>query len=478
MKKNPHANKRDQAKPARSVRKPTRPIESRNESGNREKTARFNKEERSPGRRSYQAEAGERPVRARFSASPDKPFKKPYRASADAPDKRTSFYEKPANASYSKPFSRRSAETEKPPRRNTDSRRPFAPSSHSTYADKRKKFDREERPANRETEIRQPFRQPFADKKRRDADEPRQPRDFSAKRRQSDDFPTDRKRAPRTPYASKEKETDTRKPFERKYAPKSAPTTFRRNFVRRGQEIDKDNPHQPIRLNRYIANAGICSRRDADLLIEAGEIRVNSKIVTEMGYRVNPSDVVKYGNRTLNREKMVYLLLNKPKDFITTTDDPDERKTVMDLVRNACEQRIYPVGRLDRNTTGLLLFTNDGETAGKLAHPSNNVKKIYQVELNKPIAEKDFLRVQEGVELEDGKAVVDELSIVSPDATIVGMGLHIGRNRIVRRIFEHLGYEVVRLDRVAYAGLTKKDLPRGKWRFLSEKEVIRLKYFV
>lgn len=244
------------------------------------------------------------------------------------------------------------------------------------------------------------------------------------------------------------------------------------------KEIKSGTGNHTIRLNRYIANAGICSRRDADILIESGEIKVNGKVVTELGYQVNPNDTVKYGNRVLNKEKMVYVLLNKPKDFITTTEDPDERKTVMDLVKNACEQRIYPVGRLDRNTTGLLLLTNDGELAEKLAHPSNNIKKVYQVELDKAITNVDYQKIIDGVELEDGKVTIDELAIVTPDRTTLGLEIHLGRNRIVRRLFEHLGYEVIKLDRVIYAGLTKKDLPRGHWRFLNEKEVITLKYLI
>jgi 23S rRNA pseudouridine2605 synthase len=230
-------------------------------------------------------------------------------------------------------------------------------------------------------------------------------------------------------------------------------------------------------LNRYIANAGVCSRRDADTLIESGEIKVNGKVITEMGYKVQPGDLVKYGNRVLNREKLVYVLLNKPKDFITTTNDPNERKTVMDLVKDACDQRIYPVGRLDRNTTGLLLLTNDGELADKLAHPSNEIKKVYQVELDKPLTVEDFDQIKAGLTLEDGPVKVDDLAIVTPDGMVVGIEIHSGRNRIVRRIFEHLGYEVLKLDRTVYAGLDKKDLPRGNWRFLSEKEVVKLKFF-
>jgi len=241
---------------------------------------------------------------------------------------------------------------------------------------------------------------------------------------------------------------------------------------------EEDFGTEELRLNRYIANAGICSRRDADALIAAGEIKVNGEVVTEMGYKVLPEDTVQYGKTNLNREKSVYVLLNKPKDFITTTEDPDGRRTVMDLVAGASKERIFPVGRLDRNTTGLLLFTNDGEVAQKLSHPSHKNKKIYQVELSQPLAEEDLRKIADGLELEDGKAVVDDVAVVAGNAHFVGIEIHIGRNRIVRRIFEHLGYEVVALDRVQYAGLTKKDLPRGKWRFLSEQEVIRMKYFL
>ena len=233
-----------------------------------------------------------------------------------------------------------------------------------------------------------------------------------------------------------------------------------------------------IRLNRYISNAGICSRRDADKLIEAGEIKVNNKVVTEMGYQVKPTDIVKYGNRKLNREKPVYLLLNKPKDFLTTTDDPNDRKTVMELVKNATESRIYPVGRLDRNTTGLLLLTNDGELADKLTHPSNEIEKIYQAELDKPLTDEDFEKIKEGLTLEDGEIKVDDLAKVTPDGYVIGVKIHSGKNRIVRRIFEHLGYEVTKLDRTTFSGLTKKDLPRGSWRFLTERELVKLKYLM
>jgi 23S rRNA pseudouridine2605 synthase len=233
-----------------------------------------------------------------------------------------------------------------------------------------------------------------------------------------------------------------------------------------------------FRLNKYIANSGICSRREADDLIAQGLITVNGEVITEMGHKVKKSDRVIYQGKRINPEKPVYVLLNKPKDFITTTDDPMERKTVMKLVENACEERIFPVGRLDRNTTGLLLFTNDGELTAKLSHPSNEVKKIYQVTLDKPLTYNHEEEIRAGLTLEDGDVKVDDMQVLSIDRTILGLEIHIGRNRIVRRLFAHLGYEVTALDRVMYAGLDKKDLKRGHYRFLSEQEVIRLKYFV
>jgi len=235
--------------------------------------------------------------------------------------------------------------------------------------------------------------------------------------------------------------------------------------------------NEPIRLNRYIASAGICSRRDADQLISDGKIKVNGDVVTTMGFKVNPKDKVSYNNKNLSPEKLSYVLLNKPKDFITTTNDPQNRKTVMDLVKNASNERIFPVGRLDRPTTGLLLLTNDGELAKKLSHPSSKIKKIYHLTLDNPLANNDLNTIMEGFELDDGPVSVDELAILSKDKREIGLEIHIGRNRIVRRLFEHFGYKVKKLDRVIYASLTKKDLPRGKWRLLSDQEIIRLKHF-
>ena len=236
------------------------------------------------------------------------------------------------------------------------------------------------------------------------------------------------------------------------------------------------DPNEPIRLNKYLANAGVCSRREADEFIQAGVVSVNGVVVTELGSKVTRNDEVKFHDTPITLEKKVYVLLNKPKDYVTTSDDPQQRKTVMDLVKNACPERIYPVGRLDRNTTGVLLLTNDGDLASKLTHPKFLKKKVYHVYLDKPVTEHDIQQIAEGIELEDGEVHADAIEYADEqDKNQVGIEIHSGKNRIVRRIFEHLGYRVVKLDRVQFAGLTKKNLRRGDWRFLTQKEVEMLR---
>ncbi|NND77684.1 MAG: rRNA pseudouridine synthase [Flavobacteriales bacterium] len=230
-----------------------------------------------------------------------------------------------------------------------------------------------------------------------------------------------------------------------------------------------------VRLNKFIANAGVCSRREADTLIESGSVKVDGKVVTQLGTRIDPNSKVTVGDESLRTEKMVYLLLNKPKNYITTSKDPSNRRTVMHLVEGACKERIYPVGRLDRNTTGLLLFTNDGELANKLMHPKRGIKKLYHATLDKNIKQTELNKLVEGLKLEDGFASADEVSFVGASKDQVGVVMHMGKNRIVRRMFEHLGFNVIKLDRVLFAGLNKKDVPRGKHRFLTEKEVNFLK---
>ncbi len=232
-------------------------------------------------------------------------------------------------------------------------------------------------------------------------------------------------------------------------------------------------------LNKFISHCGITSRREAADMVKLGKVKVNGEVVLEPGHKVSSKDEIRVnGKRVTLSKNLVYILLNKPKDYITTTSDPQGRKTVLDLIRHATGERIYPVGRLDRNTSGLLLLTNDGELSQKLTHPSNEVRKIYAVTLDKPLEKKDFDQILKGVVLEDGPAGVDALAYAdTKDKTKLGIEIHSGRNRIVRRIFEHLGYDVRNLDRVMFAGLTKKNLERGKWRFLSEKEIRNLKYF-
>ncbi len=402
----------------------------------------------------------ERDSRPSFSRD-DKPrFDRDNRPSGDRRD------DKPRFDRDSKPR----FERDDKPRFERDSRPPF-------NREDKPRFDRDSRPAfNRD------------DKPRFDRDSKPQFERGNKPAYNRDEkprFDRDKTSEPRTPrtggLSSSDRRTgrfDKAPNYNLDVVRKNLPKAKRAVVNKRDEETSKGTaePGQ-MRLNRYIANAGVCSRREADELIARGDIQVNSNVITEMGYKVMPTDVVKYGSKVLNPEKMVYVLLNKPKDYLTTTDDPEERRTVMELVADAGPFRIYPVGRLDRNTTGLLLMTNDGELADKLTHPSNNIRKIYQVELDKPITEEHFEALKQGVELEDGLIKPDELSIVTPDAHVIGIEIHSGRNRIVRRMFEHLGYEVTKLDRTTFAGLTKKELPRGTWRFLDPKEVVKLKFF-
>ena len=236
------------------------------------------------------------------------------------------------------------------------------------------------------------------------------------------------------------------------------------------------DPNAPIRLNKFLANAGVCSRREADEFIQTGVVKVNDQVVTELGTKITRADKVTFHDETVQIESKLYVLVNKPKNCVTTSDDPQGRLTVMDLVKNACEERIYPVGRLDRNTTGVLLLTNDGDLASKLTHPSYKKKKIYHVWLDKDVLVEDMEKLANGIELEDGEIHADAISYANEeDKNQVGIEIHSGRNRIVRRMFEALGYHVIKLDRVYFAGLTKKNLPRGRWRYLNEKEVNMLR---
>ncbi len=373
-----------------------------------------------------------------------KPFRRERRDgdAADAPKSRFSKDRKEgaANKDFKKPF-REGRE---------DARRP-APAADRPRRDG---SDRSERPDRREATGERPQRKRIPIKKEA-AGPARPPRGTGAPRtedpRNNRDAGADRKPSPRG---------DRPKRPRREEEPVAVPA-----------------PAGPMTLNKYLAHSGASSRREAAALIKEGKVSVNGAVLTEPGYRVQPADVVTFeGKRQTPTGKKVYLLLNKPKGFITTTDDEADRRTVMELVQGATEGRLYPVGRLDRNTTGLLLLTNDGDLTQRLSHPKYEAKKVYQVGLDKALAEVDFEKLTRGIDLEDGPAKVDKLHYLDTPKDL-GLEIHSGRNRIVRRLFEALGYEVVTLDRVMYAGLTKKNLPRGKWRALTQEEVVRLKHF-
>jgi 23S rRNA pseudouridine2605 synthase len=443
-----------------------------------------------------------RPFVKRDDASSDSPkrFSKPFERggergeSSDRPFRRTSSRPFGESKSFDKSSERTRSFSKSPYPKKDEGDRPFGKRSASFDANKPKRF-------SKEGEDKGPFR--------------KEPRSFSsdAPRKYSKPFEKREGEKPfrkggfdgeSKPYVNREEGEE--KTFQRSSRPfdesSEKPKKFSRDLVvkksSKGEErpsfiankmASSQVPERPeykekpksetelIRLNKFMANSGTGSRREADELIKMGLVTVNGVTITEMGHKVKITDDVRYEGKRLKAEKPVYILLNKPKGFITTTDDPQERNTVMNLVANAGKERIYPVGRLDRNTTGLLLLTNDGELADKLTHPSYNAKKIYKAELDKPITKADFQKIKDGIHLEEGKAIVDDLAIVSDDKKTLGIELHIGWNRIVRRIFESVGYDVVKLDRVVYAGLDKKELSRGQWRFLKPEEVVKLKHF-
>jgi 23S rRNA pseudouridine2605 synthase len=394
----------------------------------------------------------------------------------------------------------------KPRRESTEGRKPFRkdeggdrPFERKPFTDKKDFKPQSERPFKKRAENSEDReRRPYRERKefRQDGDRPFKKRDDS-------DVNRERKPARRfdegdkKPFARKRDDAgsdDRRKSFNRQGEKPFKRRTENDRDAKSKTRFDREefaehsNPGKPgkwntevkegpMTLNKYLAHAGISSRRDAAAIIKEGKVQVNGKVLTEPGYRVQPGDKVTMDGKALKPQKhFVYVLLNKPKDFITTTEDDRGRRTVMELVSGATEDRLYPVGRLDRNTTGVLLLTNDGDLAQKLSHPKYESKKIYQVSLDKELTKRDFDKILEGVELEDGMANVDRLAYLDKKSEI-GLEIHSGRNRIVRRIFESLGYQVEKLDRVMYAGLTKKNVSRGKWRFLTEKEVIALKHF-
>ena len=378
------------------------------------------------------------------------------------------------------------------PRRRFDDDKPRGERRFHDNDRPRRRFDDDERPRRRFNEDDKPRERRF-----RDDDRPRRRFDDDERpRRRFNDNDKTRERCfrdddrPRRRFDDNERPRrrfdDERPRGDRKFSDRprrifdndEEPRRGRKGYVReKDPQYDRPKATGEIRLNKYLADCGICSRREADDLIKAGCVEVNGEVVTTMGYKVQTDDKVVYGGQTLNREKLRYILLNKPKGYITTADDPYERDTVMELVKDACPERIFPVGRLDKGTTGLLLFTNDGDLTKKLTHPSSEVPKLYHVTLDKALTKNDMLRIAEGIELDDGPIAADAIAYVEGDESKkeIGIELHSGRNRIVRRIFEHLGYEVLKLDRVLFAGLDKYRLPRGEWRFLTDLEVMNLK---
>jgi len=439
-----------------------------------------------------------RPKRA-YGSRDGKPFDRERKPFDSERPKRSSDSERPKRTYGSrdgKPFDReRKPFDSDRPKRTFDSDRP-----KRTYTRREDKpFDRERKPFDRE---RKPYN---SDRPKRTFDSDRPKRAYGSR----EDKPFDRERKPynsdrpkRTFDSDRPKRTYTRredKPFDRERKPfekntepfesdrpkrafgeDHAERPYRESRPRAEEYTPKPRrrkavDEEGIRLNKFISNSGVCSRREADDYITAGLVSVNGQIITELGTKIQAQDDVRFNGERLRGEEKVYLLMNKPKDFVTTLTDPNADKTVMDLIAGNCSQRVYPVGRLDKSTTGVLLLTNDGELTEKLTHPSNLNKKIYHVFLDKNLSGSDFKALLDGITLEDGPMNADSLSYIDEDKSQLGLEIHSGRNRVVRRMFEHLGYKVKKLDRVFFAGLTKKNLRRGQWRFLTEQEVAMLK---
>ncbi|HTN18701.1 MAG TPA: pseudouridine synthase [Chitinophagaceae bacterium] len=431
----------------------------------------------------------------------------------DRKDDRKSFDRK--EGGERKPFERGEQRGDRKPFDRNDDRKSFdRPGADRKFSDRkdqgdRKPFERreqrEDRPERKETGDRKPYerreqsedRKPFARREDRDARGGSERGSFDKKSREGrEDKPA--RTTSKTPYkkdrdeapgeeraAERNRDNQVSITRDNQVKPPKIGAHLKPSKKRSLEEEDDfeddmimpDKEPEKMPLNKYIAHCGVCSRRDAVELIKQGKVKVNGELATEPGMKINDGDAVSVsGKKIVPQRNLVYILLNKPKGFITTTEDDKGRRTIMDLVAGSLEQRLYPIGRLDRNTTGLIILTNDGELSQKLSHPKYNIKKVYQVTLDKAITKIDFEKILAGVELEDGVAPVDSLAMLE-EKNELGIEIHSGRNRIVRRIFEHLGYQVEKLDRVMYAGLTKKNVPRGKWRLLTEREVILLKHF-
>ena len=406
-----------------------------------------------PYRPSYNREGGDRPYRPRFNAN-NEGGERPQRSYGDR-----SYGDRPQRPSYN----REGGDRPYRPRFNNNNEggdRPQRP-----YNREGSSYDRPQRPSyNREGgSYDRPQRPSY---NREGGDRPYRPRFNNG---EGGGYRSNNGGGGYRPRYNNDRQGGYRpRPRTGDYDP-NAKYSIKKQIEYKEQFVD---PNEPIRLNKFLANAGVCSRREADEFITAGVVSVNGEVVTELGTKIKRSDVVKFHDEPVSIERKVYVLLNKPKDTVTTSDDPQERRTVMDLVKGACNERIYPVGRLDRNTTGVLLLTNDGDLASKLTHPKFLKKKIYHVHLDKNLTKADMEQIAAGIQLEDGEIHADAISYTDDfKKDQVGIEIHSGKNRIVRRIFESLGYKVVKLDRVFFAGLTKKGLRRGDWRYLSEAEV-------
>ena len=420
-------------------------------------------DERKPFKKSFggdkDSKYGDKPKRSFGSSDERKPFKKSFGG-----DKDSKYGDKPKRSFGS-----------------SDERKPF---KKSFGGEKDSKYGDKPRRSFSDSDERKPYKKDFADKDSKYSDKPKRSFGSSDERRPERKF-NDSSRVDKDEKVSKRRSSrsfdeNSEQTKRVKFDDFEDGNTFSNAAKNEGEKKRGKKPDLVkrtasadglTRLNKYLSNAGIASRRDADVLIQSGVVKVNGVVVDQLGYKIKAGDTVTYGDAAVKSERKVYLLLNKPKDYITTVDDPQERKTVMELIKGACKERLYPVGRLDRNTTGLLLFTNDGEITTKLTHPKFGVKKVYHVSLNKGLKTEDFKAITEGVELEDGIVKADDLAFVGEGKKEIGIEIHSGRNRIVRRLFEHLGYDVIKLDRVVFAGLTKKDLSRGKFRFLTAKEI-------
>ncbi|MEO6303429.1 MAG: pseudouridine synthase, partial [Bacteroidia bacterium] len=448
------------------------------------------------GKKPFKKEFGDsnyndKPKRSYNDSEEKKPYKRDF-------DKGSSYNDKPkrsfGNSDDKKSFSKESKYSDKPKRSfgSSDEKKPYKKKSYGS--EKESKYDYKPKDNVEGSEEKKPYKKDFkfGDKPRKSfSGGDRKPfkKDFGADKKDSGfkkfdkkfndspKFEKDQKKPQRKSSRSFEEEEKAKRvkfdEFEdgKTFSNASKNDGDKKKFKKPDLVKKTASADGLTRLNKYLSNAGIASRRDADVLIQSGVVKVNGVVIDQLGYKIKAGDVVTYSDAPVKSERKVYLLLNKPKDYITTVDDPQERKTVMELIKGACKERLYPVGRLDRNTTGLLLFTNDGEVTTKLTHPKFGIKKVYHVSLNKGLKAEDFKAITEGIELEDGFVKADDLAFVGEGKKEIGIEIHSGRNRIVRRLFEQLGYDVIKLDRVVFAGLTKKDLPRGKHRFLTAKEI-------